>query len=245
MFDRTSAEKIVRESLELTAAGHHAEAVKQLDLATQLDPGYWPTYLHRARSMLRAGQLEDARDDLLAALDLRPELGLAHELLADTAFRLGNLKLAWYHAIRAAQDGVDMAPLARQLMDVSEGPPDLAEQLSAVRIFVDIGPPSVEIDQATLLELLRVLRSEMSMATDIALVSTSSHATAALILEAQVVRGRPRKLEGKLVIRGGPSDAVREERLQIDDLDDPAEIASGISKAAREMRMWVQKNYRQ
>ena len=138
-----------------------------------------------------------------------------------------------------------MAPLAQQLMDVSEGPPDLAEQLSAVRIFVDVGPPSVEIDQASLLELLRVLRTEMSVASDIALVSNSSHATAALILEAQVVRGRPRKLEGKLVIRGGPSDAVREERLQVDDLDDPVEIASGISKAAREMRMWVQKTYGQ
>jgi VWFA-related protein len=245
VFDRTSAEKIVRESLELTAAGHHAEAVKQFDLATQLDPGYWPTYLHRARSLLQVGQLEDARDDLLAAVYLRPELGLAHELLADTAFKLGDFKLAWYHIIRAAQDGVDMAPLAQQLMDVSEGPPDLAEQLSAVRIFVDVGPPSVEIDQATLLELLRVLRTEMSVASDISLVSNSANATAALILEAQVVRGRPRKLEGKLVIRGGPSDAVREERLQVDDLDDPVEIASGISKAAREMRMWVQKTYGQ
>ena len=245
LFDRMSAEKIVLESLELITAGHHADAVKQLDLASQLDPGYWPTYLHRARSLLRVGQLEDARDDLLAALDLRPELGLAHELLADTVFRLGDFKLAWYHTIRAAQDGVDMAPLARQLMDVSEGPSDLAEQLSAVRIFVDVGPPSVEIDQATLLELLRVLRSEMSVATDIALVSNSSHATAALVLEVQVVRGRPRKLEGELVIRGGPSDAIREERLQIEDLDDPVEIASGISKAAREMRMWVQKTYGQ
>ena len=245
LFDKMSAENIVRESLELIAAGHHAEAVKQLDLATQLDPDYWPAYLHRARSLLRVGQLEDARDDLLAALDLRPELGLAHELLADTVFRLGDFKLAWYHTIRAAQDSVDMAPLARQLMDVSEGPADLAEQLSAVRIFVDVGPPSVEIDQATLLELLRVLRSEMSMATDIALVSTSSHATVALVLEAQVVLGQPRKLEGKLVIRGGPSDATREEKLQIDDLDDPVEITSGISKAAREIRVWVEKTYGQ
>ena len=85
----------------------------------------------------------------------------------------------------------------------------------------------------------------MSMATDIALVSTSSHATVALVLEAQVVLGQPRKLEGKLVIRGGPSDATREEKLQIDDLDDPVEITSGISKAAREIRVWVEKTYGQ
>ena len=138
-----------------------------------------------------------------------------------------------------------MVPLVSELMGVSEGPPDLAKQLSAVRIFVDVGPPAVEIDQATLLELLRVLRSEMSVATDIALVSNSSDATADLILEAQVVRGRPRKLEGKLVVRGGPREAIREEKLEIDDLDDQGKIVSGISKAAHEMRVWIQKTYGQ
>lgn len=245
LYDSGGAEQIVRESLELIAAGRHAEAVKQLDLAARLDPDYWPIYLHRARSLLRTDRLEDARDDLLATLELRPELGLAHELLADTVFRLGNFKLAWYHTIRAAQDGIDMVPLVSELMGVSEGPPDLAKQLSAVRIFVDVGPPAVEIDQATLLELLRVLRSEMSVATDIALVSNSSDATADLILEAQVVRGRPRKLEGKLVVRGGPREAIREEKLEIDDLDDQGEIVSGISKAAHEMRVWIQKTYGQ
>ena len=246
LHDRGGAEQIVRESLELIAAERHSEAVKQLDLAARLDPGYWPIYLHRARSLLRTDRLEDARDDLLATLELRPELGLAHELLADTVFRLGNFKLAWYHAIRAAQDGVDMLPLVGELMRVSEGPPDLAEQLSAVRIFVDVGPPAVEIDQATLLELLRVLRSEMSVATDIALVSKSSNATAALILETQVVSGRPRKLEGKLVIRDRDwRQAIRQEKLEIDDLDDQAEIKSGISKAAYEMRVWIQKTYGQ
>lgn len=245
LYDSGGAEQIVRESLELIAAGRHAEAVKQLDLAARLDPDYWPIYLHRARSLLRTDRLEDARDDLLATLEFRPELGLAHELLADTVFRLGNFKLAWYHTIRAAQDGIDMVPLVSELMGVSEGPPDLAKQLSAVRIFVDVGPPAVEIDQATLLELLRVLRSEMSVATDIALVSKSSDATAALILEAQVVRGRPRKLEGKLVIRGGPREAIREEKLEIDDLDDQGKIVSGISKAAHEMRVWIQKTYGQ
>ena len=245
LYDSGGAEQIVRESLELIAAGRHAEAVKQLDLAARLDPDYWPIYLHRARSLLRTDRLEDARDDLLATLELRPELGLAHELLADTVFRLGNFKLAWYHTIRAAQDGIDMVPLVSELMGVSEGPPDLAKQLSAVRIFVDVGPPAVEIDQATLLELLRVLRSEMSVATDIALVSNSSDATADLILEAQVVRGRPRKLEGKLVVRGGPREAIREEKLEIDDLDDQGKIVSGISKAAHEMRVWIQKTYGQ
>ena len=84
------------------------------------------------------------------------------------------------------------------------------------------------------------------MATDIALVSKSSDATAALILETQVVSGRPRKLEGKLVIRDRDwRQAIREEKLEIDDLDDQAEIKSGISKAAYEMRVWIQKTYGQ
>jgi tetratricopeptide (TPR) repeat protein len=230
--------------LALVAAEHHAEALKQLDLAVRLDPGYWPIYLQRARALLRAERLGEARDDLLTTLDLRPELGLVHKLLADTALKLGDSQLAWYHAIRAGQDGVDVTSVRHGLMRVSEAPSNLAQQLNAVRVFVDVGPPPDEFDQSMLLELLRVLRREMSVATDIALVSQPSYATAAVILEAGEITGQPRRLEGKLVINGrATTGVIREEKFEINDLDDPNDIVNGISEAAQKMREWIQKTY--
>ena len=243
-YDTDGAARIVREAPALVAAGRHVEALEQLDLAVHLDPGYWPIYLQRARALLRNDRLEEARDDLLRTLDLRPGLGSAHELLADTAFELGDWELAWYQGIRAAHDGIDVTPLLRRLMTVSEAPPNLTQQLRAVRIFVDVGPTPDELDQGTLIELLRVLRREMSAATDIALVSESVYANAAVILEVEEVKGRPRKLEGNLVINGGPYDAMHREKLEIDNLDDPDEIADGVTKAAQKMREWSEKERR-
>lgn len=244
LYDTMGADQIVRESLALVAAEHHAEALKQLDLAVRLDPGYWPIYLQRARALLRAERLGEARDDLLTTLDLRPELGLVHKLLADTALKLGDSQLAWYHAIRAGQDGVDVTSVRHGLMRVSEAPSNLAQQLNAVRVFVDVGPPPDEFDQSMLLELLRVLRREMSVATDIALVSQPSYATAAVILEAGEITGQPRRLEGKLVINGrATTGVIREEKFEINDLDDPNDIVNGISEAAQKMREWIQKTY--
>ena len=244
LYDTDGAAQIVREAPGLVAGGRHADALEQLDLALRLDPGYWPIYLQRARALLQGGRREEARDDLLTTLDLRPGLSSAHVLLADTAFELGDWQLAWYHAIRAAQDGIDVTPLLRALIDVSEAPVDLAEQLRAVRIAVDIGATPDELDQATMLELLRALRREMSAASDIALVSRSNYANAAVILEVEEVKDRPRKLEGELVVNGGPYDAMRREKLEIDNLDDAGEIAAGVAEAAQKVREWIENNRR-
>ncbi len=244
LYDTDGAAQIVREAPALVAAGRHREALEQLDLAARLDPGYWPIYFQRARVLLRDDRLEEARHDLLRTLDLRPGLGSAHRLLADTAFELGDWELAWYHGIRAAHDGLDVMPLLRRLMAVSEAPADLAQQLQAVRIFVDVGPTPDELDQATLIELLRALRREMSAASDIALVSESVYADAAVILEVEEVKGRPRKLEGDLVINGERYDAMHREKLEIDDLDDTDEIAAGVAKAAQKVREWIKKALR-
>lgn len=244
LFDTEGAKQIVRGAPAMIAAGQVAEALEQLDLAARLDPGYWPIYLQRARAFMRDDRLEKARDDLLTTLDLRPGLATAHALLADTAFELGDWELAWYHGIRAGQDGIDVTPLLRRLTGVSEAPPDVAQQLRAVRIFVDVGPTPDELDQATLLALLRALRREMSAATDIALVSELVYANASVILEAEEVKGRPRRFKGELVVNGGPYDTIHREKLEIDDLDDPDEIVAGVAKAAQKVRDWIEKERR-
>ena len=244
LFDTEGAKQIVRGAPAMIAAGQVAEALEQLDLAARLDPGYWPIYLQRARAFMRDDRLEKARDDLLTTLDLRPGLATAHALLADTAFELGDWELAWYHGIRAGQDGIDVTPLLRRLTGVSEAPPDVAQQLRAVRIFVDVGPTPDELDQATLLALLRALRREMSAATDIALVSELVYANASVILEAEEVKGRPRRFKGELVVNGDPYDTMHREKLEIDDLDDPDEIAAGVAEAAQKVRDWIEKERR-
>lgn len=241
LVDTPGAEQIVRDSVDLLDDGRPRDAVQQLELAARLDPGYWPIYLQRARALLQMQQPEAARDALLTALALHPGTGSVHELLAQTAYGLGEYELAWQHAIRAHQDNVLVASLLRALQEVSEPPDDLREQLRAARLFVDVGPTPDELDQGTMLDVLRVLRQAVSDAPDVALTTSLNVADAGLVLEVDEVKGSPRKLEGKLVINFAPYQVWEREDLDIDNLDDPASVVRGVARALEKVRKQIAK----
>ncbi len=241
LVDTPGAKEIVRDTVGLLEEGRAQDAVQRLNLAIRLDPQYWPTYLQRARARLQMQQPEAARDDLLAALALQPGIGTVHDLLARTAFVLGEYDLAWQQAIRAYQDALPVAVLLRGLEEVSAPPDDLQEQLQAARLFVDVGPPPDELDQGTLLEVLRVLRQAISDAPEVALTTQLNIADAGLVLAIDKVEGLPRKLEGSLVINFSPYQEWEREDLKIADLDDPASVAEGVAEALEKVRRRIGK----
>jgi tetratricopeptide (TPR) repeat protein len=241
LVDTRGAEDIVRDSVGLLNDRLAQDAVQQLDLAIRLDPRYWTIYLQRARAWLQMQQPERARDDLLIALALHPGIGSVHALLGRTSYGLGEYDLAWHHAIRAYQDDAQVAVLLRALQEVSTAPADLQEQLQASRLFVDVGPTPDELDQGTMLEVLRVLRQAISDAPDVALTTSLSIADTGLVLEVDKVQGSPRKLEGDLVMNFAPYQEWERENLEIADLDDPASVAEGVARALEKVRNRISK----
>ncbi len=236
LVDSAGAEESVRRSAVLLEDGKPEDAVRELAVAARLDAGYWPIHLVRARSMLRLQQPGAARDELVAALSLRPGLGSVHALLAETAFELHDYELAWHHAIRAYQDDAGVASLLDMLRDASSPPADLDRQLTAERLFVDVAPVPDALDQGTLLEVLRALQQQVSAAPDIGLVTLRTRATAGLMLDVEDVTGTPRMLRGHLVINFAPYQEWDRERLEIADLDDPASVSAGVAEALTRVR---------
>ena len=102
-------------------------------------------------------------------------------------------------------------------------------------------PPPDELDQGTLLELLRVLRQAISDTPDVALTTQLNIADASLVLAIDKVEGSPRKLEGSLVINLSPYQEWEREDLEIADLDDPASVAEGVAEALEKVRKRIGK----
>ncbi|MFQ5742579.1 MAG: VWA domain-containing protein [Acidobacteriota bacterium] len=238
------AKKIVAAVPELIADGRAIEAIEQLNLALRLDGTYWPAYLQRARALIHLGRLEQAQTDLLRLLDLRPDASIARGLLADTAYHAGDFESAWYHLIRAHHGGIDVGPLLAELRSTQAPPEDLQEQLLAPRVFVDAGPTPAGLDQTALLEVLRSLRKEISASPDVGLTSWVVLANYSLLLEADEVRGTPRRLEGKLVIYSAPGEVAHRQDLEIPNLDDRHSVEASISVAFEKLRRWLLKKPR-
>jgi hypothetical protein len=154
-------------------------------------------------------------------------------LLAETAYKLGDGALGWQHAIRAHQGGAQAAVLLRALGELSEPPDDLQTQLRAARVFVDVGATPDELDQGTLVQLLRALRQAVSDAPDLALMVPWVAADVGIILDIDKVRGSPRRLEGEFVLTYAPYLAWEDENVVIEDVDDPASVADGLGRALR------------
>jgi hypothetical protein len=210
-----------------------------LDFALRLDPDYWPASLQRARARVRVDDLAGARDDLLRVLDLRPGTLDAHYLLANVAYDLGEYDLAWQQAVRAHRGGALVSTLLRALQDVSEPPADLQEQLRAPATFVDIGATPDELDQGTMLEVLRALRRAVSDAPDLALMAPWNAADLGIILDVEEVGGTPRRLQGEFVLTYAPYLSWEDENVEITDLDDPASVAEGLGRALDKVRAMV------
>lgn len=236
LVDTPGARRIVRETLQEVLEGSPEAALQQLDLAVMLDPGYWPVYLQRARTWLRLDERERARDDMLRALALRPGTLAVHTLLAGTAYNLGEYELAWQQGIRAHQGGAQITTLLRALETVAEPPADLQTQLRASRAFVDLGGVPDELDQGTLVEILRTLRQAVSDAPDLALIAPWNVADVGIILEVEDVGGTPRRLRGELVLTNAPYMSWEDENVVIEDIDDPASVADAIERALRKAR---------
>jgi tetratricopeptide (TPR) repeat protein len=237
--DTRAAQRIVRQSREAVSDGSAPTAIAMLDVAAQLDPGYWPVYLQQARAQVRLGDLAAARDALLRANELHPGLVPVHELLAEVARDLGEFDLAWRHAIRAYQGGAQAGSLLRELEALAAPPENLQTQLRAARAFVDIGATPDELDQGTLMELLRALRQAVDDAPDLGLMSPWNAAEVGIILDVAEVSGAPRRLEGEFVLTYAPYLAWEDENVTIEDVDDPTSVAEGLARAMVKVREMV------
>jgi VWFA-related protein len=239
LVDMEGAERIVRETVDDVREGPPDSVLPLLDFALRLDPEYWPAWLQRARARARAGDLSGARDDLLRVLELRPGTLDAHYLLANVAYDLSEYDLAWQQAVRAHRGGALVTTLLRALEEVSEPPADLQQQLRAPATFVDIGATPDELDQGTMLEVLRALRRAVSDAPDLALMAPWNAADLGIILDVEEVGGSPRRLSGEFVLTYAPYLSWEDENVEITDLDDPAAVAEGLGRALDKVRALV------
>jgi tetratricopeptide (TPR) repeat protein len=91
----------------LHSQGHTDEALEVWNLALATGPPIAEYHLRRHRILLRQGQIEEAYAAAESALALSPDHLWGHFYLAQAAEQLGDTDMAWEHAARAVELGIN------------------------------------------------------------------------------------------------------------------------------------------
>ncbi|MEX2500431.1 MAG: tetratricopeptide repeat protein [Wenzhouxiangellaceae bacterium] len=177
----------------LLALGRGAEALEQIDLALELDPGLARAYLVRGTSHLRLGDREAARDALLHAVALDGGLNDARRQLGRIYHQTGQIDLAidqyaelraryrevvqarFWHAALLSSTGRHAQALAALNEDLEVHPHDRALQLLRIRILATV-PDTVggnSADAAVLLSGLTDQQPDVYFAESAAMVAAA------------------------------------------------------------------------
>ena len=69
--------------------GALAPVIKHLQTAIRLDPRHWPAHVNLGKALLRLGRIDQAREMYDTALQIKPDLPIAHYNLGNIALRSG------------------------------------------------------------------------------------------------------------------------------------------------------------
>ena len=123
------------------------EIVSLFELAISLDPTYPAVYYRFGDALVRQGKLPEACDAYRKALELRPDLALAHRSLGQVLLSLGNPVAAMKHLEQAAKLQPDdrnvISTLARgyMLLGDRERAEEAAETSRLLRDTLDLPDP--------------------------------------------------------------------------------------------------------
>ena len=120
--------------------GQSEDALRDLEKILTQNDSFWPAYFHRGRLLGSMGDAQGARDSFIKAVELNPGEPNVHFMAAVSSFQLGDFDTAWEQIILASNAGMPEEQVQQglaMLRQASEGPPGLAERLSAARVYVD------------------------------------------------------------------------------------------------------------
>lgn len=239
-IDRTASTAAVQAGVEMLEANEAADSLFAFERALQEDPYNWQAYFYRGRAYGVLGRIEDAQADFLAAARVGAGIGPVHQFASIASGDLEQFDIAWEHAIRAHQAGIDMREHFEMLRQVSPAPAELETRLEAPRLYV--GPalvPDPEA-QAVLDAILRGIRLAISESTAFGLVTQPQLADYYLRLQVNSVEteGRPRA-GGALELLQPSGDRLYDDGFTLQDVFDDVTTGRVLSGKLRELATWL------
>ncbi|MCH7825398.1 MAG: VWA domain-containing protein [Acidobacteria bacterium] len=237
-IDTEAAKYEVAQASDLIAEGELESALLILDRALRADPRYAPAYFNRAIARGDLGRLEEAQRDALEAASLSPGIADMHELAMLISIDVGDSQAAWEQAIQAGQAGADLRPHFERLDAAGPAPADFDAQVSAPTIMV--ARPYTEttnlLMDTALAKVFQTVRRELAAAPLLAVVVDPSMARYVMTIRGdRLSSGRPRRLDGEMIVTELSGREVYSKVLLLNDVDSPTRIASDMARFLRDL----------
>ena len=237
-IDTEAAKYDVEQASDLIAEGELESALLILDRALRADPGYAPAYFSRAIARGDLGRLAEAQRDALEAASLSPGIADMHELAMLISIDIGDSQAAWGQAIQAGQAGADLRPHFERLDATGPAPADFDARVSAPTIMVArpyTDTTNLLMDTA-LAKVFQTVRRELAAAPLLAVVVDPSMARYIMTIRGdRLSSGRPRRLEGGMIVTELSGREVYSKVLLLNDVDSPTRIASDMARFLRDL----------
>jgi len=239
-IDRTASTAAVQAGVEMLGDTEAADSLFAFERALQEDPYNWQAYFYRGRAYGVLGRIDEAQADFLAAARMGAGIGPVHQFASIASADLEKYDIAWEHAIRAHQAGIDMREHFEALRTASPAPADLDARLEAPRLYV--GPalvPDPEA-QAVLDAVLRGIRLAISESAAFGLVTQPQMADYYLRLQINSVEteGRPRA-GGALELLKTSGEKLYDDGFALQDVFDDVTTGRVLSGKLRELATWL------
>ena len=232
-IDTEAARYDVEQAGELIAEGELESALLILDRALRADPGYAPAYFNRAIARADLGRLEEAQQDALQAASLSPGIADTHELAMLISMDIGDGDAAWEQAIQAGQAGSNLRRHFERLDATGPAPADFDARVSAPTIMVArpyTDTTNLLMDTA-LAKVFQTVRRELAAAPLLGVVVDPSAAQYIMTIRGdRLSSGRPRRLEGQMIVTELSGREVYSKVLLLNDVDSPTRIGADMAR---------------
>jgi len=243
-IDTETAKFDVGQADELIAEGELEAAVLVLDKALRADPNYAPAHFSRAIALADMGRLAEAQQSALEAATLSPGNADTHELAMLISMDVGDAEAAWEQAIQAGQAGANLRRHFERLDAAGPAPEDFDARVSAPTIMVArpyTDTTNLLMDTA-LAKVFQAVRREIAAAPLLGVVVDPSRAQYIMTIRGdRLTNGRPRRLEGQMIVTELAGREVYKKTLLLNDVDSPTRIAADMGRFLRDLEDKLQR----
>lgn len=215
-------------------------ALRMLEMAVRLAPELATPQFGLGVALEKLNRFADARAAYERALLLSPGAIAVRSRLARLTLRLGDYDAAWGHALRVQRADHDIADVIDRLELIATEPPDREARESGPRVMI---PKSLTPDleaQLTLRPVWRELGRLLEEDPTITIVPPKAAADFVIRMDLRKLETRaPRKMDVRFKVSDVWEDKNKEMRVEVDDLEDQAQLSAAIERAVEASRKWI------
>ncbi len=242
-IDYASVRSLLRQASKLLP-DEPAKALAIFRSAAAIDAQLSSPHMGRGVVLERAGLWPGARQAYEQALDLTPGSGELHSRIAHVAYQLMDYPAAWNHAIRARRAGVPTEEVLDRLRRASD-PPDGLVALNAGPVVELLKPMVPDLQaQLSLRDAHRRVARLLERQPTIALARHPALVDFVVWPELRELGdGARQRLDLRLRAVSNWREIERQERIRVDDINDPDALDAATSEAVAKLAAWIVKQH--